>query len=187
MRITDDALCKAAIEAQDYLLAQLPAEEYCHHAFSPEFEQQINYLLRRIKQNAIVQRTAVRSWKSRFHYGLVGILLCFLFFGFVQTKQVIAFWECVIGQDILLSESILSATCLLLFLIILQSVLVSRENKKWGVILPLLFGLIGMVDTVRGMAAIVSITGFFPAVLFVFVAAQIPTAILVAIYYLYHS
>ena len=187
MRLTDDALCKAAIEAQDFLLTQLPAEEEYYHVFSSEFEKQTNRLLQQIKQNHIEQRSAVRSWRSRFHYCLVAILLCFLLWGGIQTEKMVFVCERLIGQDILLPEVIISNMCLLLFLIILQFVLVSRENKKIGIILPIFFTVMGMIDTVRAMQVIVSITGFFPAVLFVFITAQIPAAISVAIYYLYHS
>lgn len=56
MRITDEMLYAAAPEAAERYLSTLPGREDCAHAFSPDFEERIRFLLPRRKRKKLWRR-----------------------------------------------------------------------------------------------------------------------------------
>lgn len=90
MKFTDEELREAAVQAEKYLLAQLPPEDACGHEFSPEFEERMAVLINDVKHNKIKQRHARLGWQLYTRNSLAAALLCFALAFLTMPEAVIA-------------------------------------------------------------------------------------------------
>lgn len=90
MKFTDEELREAAVQAEKYLLAQLPPEDACGHEFSPEFEERMAVLINDVKHNKIKQRRARLGWQLYTRNSLAAALLCFALAFLTMPEAVIA-------------------------------------------------------------------------------------------------
>lgn len=79
MKFTEKQLCRAAKQADEILLAQLPDETECmNYEFSEEFEQKMELLIQYVKEGKIAPVKVSLGWRYYVRNGLVAVLLCFL-------------------------------------------------------------------------------------------------------------
>lgn len=94
MKFTEEQLRLAAKRVDERLLAGLPDETECmDYKFSDAFEQDMNWLIKQVKNNEISPAKVAMGWQYYTRNGLVAILLCFMLTCISMPEAVLAGYQ----------------------------------------------------------------------------------------------
>lgn len=95
-RISEKELRQAAIQAEAYLQAQLPAPESCTNRGSAQLEQRLQQLLAQVQQGEIMPAPLRMGWQYYTRNSAAAVLLCFLLACITMPEAVMAGCQTVI-------------------------------------------------------------------------------------------